>query len=510
MGKRLLALFILPFLLFYSFPVQAVEKEERTWQDEMIYFIMVDRFHNGDPKNDFDVDVKDPKAYHGGDFKGIIEKLDYVKDMGFTAICLTPVFKNEPNGYHGYWIEDFYKVEEHFGTMEDFKQLVKEAHKRDLKVILDFVANHTGYHHPWLNDPTKKDWFHERKDIQNWNNQEEVENGQLYGLPDIAQENPETKKYLLDAAKWWIQETDIDGYRLDKVEHVPKWFWEEFAKEVRSVKKDFFLLGEVRHEDPRYVADYTKVGIDAFIDYSFYNEAIRIFNTPDQPLSPLYTVWKQNQTLNENQYLLGTFLDNHDTVRFTRISLENRQYPITRLKLALAYLYSAPGIPIVYYGTEIAMDGGKDPDNRRLMNFRTENEEIVNYISKLGKIRSKYPSLTRGDFELLHEKDGMAVFKRTYQNETTVIAINNSSKQQTVVLTPDQLPANKELRGLLNGDLVRSTEEGYPIVLKPEMSEIYICAEKTGLNYPFIATLIAIPSLFVLFIYLNKRRQHKS
>jgi alpha-amylase len=104
----------------------------------------------------------------------------------------------------------------------------------------------------------------------------------------------------------------------------------------------------------------------------------------------------------------------------------------------------------------------------------------------------------------------MAVFKRTYQNETTVIAINNSSKQQTVVLTPDQLPANKELRGLLNGDLVRITEEGYPIVLKPEMSEIYICAEKTGLNYPFIATLIAIPSLFILFIYLNKRRQHKS
>jgi alpha-amylase len=156
------------------------------------------------------------------------------------------------------------------------------------------------------------------------------------------------------------------------------------------------------------------------------------------------------------------------------------------------------------------MDGGKDPDNRRLMNFRTENEEIVNYISKLGKIRSKYPSLTRGDFELLHEKDGMAVFKRTYQNETTVIAINNTSKQQTVVLTPDQLPANKELRGLLNGDLVRSTDEGYKIVLERETPEIYILAEKTGLNYPFIATLIAIPSLFVLFIYLNKRRQQKS
>ena len=144
-------------------------------QDEVIYMIMVDRFNNGDTSNDKDANINDPLAYHGGDFKGITEKLDYIKEMGFTAIWLTPIFENMDNGYHGYWIKDFYQTNPYFGSMEEFKTLVEEAHKRDIKVILDFVVNHVGPNHEWLNDPTKKDWFHENKSISNWNDQEEVE-----------------------------------------------------------------------------------------------------------------------------------------------------------------------------------------------------------------------------------------------------------------------------------------------------------------------------------------------
>jgi len=121
MRKVLYSLIIIPFLLFCAFPVSAVEKEERKWQDESIYFIMVDRFNNGDTANDFQVNTADLKEYNGGDFKGITDKLDYIQDMGFTAIWLTPVFDNEAKGYHGYWINDFYNTEEHFGTMEEFK-----------------------------------------------------------------------------------------------------------------------------------------------------------------------------------------------------------------------------------------------------------------------------------------------------------------------------------------------------------------------------------------------------
>lgn len=148
MGNRLFMLLVLPFLLFYAWPVQAAEKEERTWQDEAIYFIMVDRFNNMDPTNDKGVNVNDPKGYFGGDLKGVTAKLDYIKEMGFTAIWLTPIFENMPGGYHGYWIKDFYRVDPHFGTLDDLKTLVKEAHKRHMKVILDFVANHVGYDHP--------------------------------------------------------------------------------------------------------------------------------------------------------------------------------------------------------------------------------------------------------------------------------------------------------------------------------------------------------------------------
>lgn len=181
----------------------------------------------------------------------------------------------------------------------------------------------------------------------------------MYGLPDLAQENPEVKRYLIDAAKWWIKQTDIDGYRLDTVRHVPKSFWQEFSKEVKSVKKDFFLIGEVWSEDPRYIADYGKYGIDGFIDYPLYNAVTKTLTKRDQSLRSLYDVWEYNKTFYDRPYLLGTFLDNHDTVRFTKLAIDNRQNPISRIKLAMSYLFSAPGIPIMYYGTEIAMNGEK-------------------------------------------------------------------------------------------------------------------------------------------------------
>lgn len=507
MGKRWLTALLIPFLLFYAFPVEAVEKEERTWQDEVIYFIMVDRFNNGDQKNDLDADPDDPRAYHGGDLQGITDKLDYLKGLGATALWLTPIVDNEDNGYHGYWTKDFYKVDEHFGTMEDLQNLVKEAHKRDIKIILDLVVNHTGYQHPWLNDPEKQDWFHERKDITNFDNQDEVENGWLAGLPDLAQENDEVREYLLDVATYWIKEADIDGYRLDTVKHVPKSFWEDFSKEVKSVKQDFFLIGEVWHNDPRYVASYNQAGIDALVDYPFFNDAVRIFREPDTKMEAMYNVWKRNQAYYEDPYLLGNFIDNHDNVRFVREAKLKKENPETRLKLALTYLYTAPGIPILYQGTEIAMDGGPDPDNRRMMNFRS-NTEFVDFVKELGQARHDFPSLRRGDFELLYSEGGMAVFKRTYQDETTVIAVNNTSKTQAVVLPTEDLAEGKQLRGLLEEDLVKETEKGYELIIDREKANLYILEEKTGLNLPFITMLTVVYGAFVLFvIYIIRRRK---
>lgn len=508
MRKVLYSLIIIPFLLFCAFPVSAVEKEERKWQDESIYFIMVDRFNNGDTETDFEVNTADLKEYHGGDFKGITDKLDYIQDMGFTAIWLTPVFDNEAKGYHGYWINDFYKTEEHFGTMEEFKALVDEAHKRDMKVILDFVVNHVGPNHPWAEDEQKKDWFHEKQPILNWDNQQEVENNWLYDLPDFNQENPETRKYLLDTAKWWIEETDVDGYRLDTVKHVPKDFWTDFSKEVKSVKEDFYLMGEVWHNDLRVVAAYEDTGIDGFVDFP-QNEQLRTtFAKPDQSLGWLFTSLDRNKAFYQRPELLGNFMDNHDMSRFTRDVLQNKQDPITRWKLALTYIYTAPGIPIVYNGSEIAMDGGEDPDNRRMMEFDGDNE-LITYLSKLGELRNEHNALTRGELVQLHEASGMAVYKRTYQNETIIVAINNTSKSQTVKISSKEIADDKQLTGLLSDMQVKAKSGKYQLTIDAETAEIFKVSEKSGMGLYPIAFAAGVILLSLLTFYLLRRSKRK-
>ncbi|MGM0753430.1 MAG: alpha-amylase family glycosyl hydrolase [Bacillota bacterium] len=508
MKRRVLSLILVPFLLFYALPVGAVEKEERKWQDETIYFLMVDRFNNGDTSNDVQVDTKDPKAYQGGDFQGVIDKLNYIKDMGFTAIWLTPVFDNQPLGYHGYWITDFYKTEEHFGSMETFKKLVDEAHKRDMKVMLDFVVNHVGPEHPWVNDPEKADWFHENQQM-NFDNEESLQNAWLYDLPDLNTENPEVKNYLFDAAKWWIEETDVDGYRLDTVRHVPQEFWTEFSEEVKSVKEDFYLLGEVYDRDPQKIAKYNDVGIDGFVNFPQAEEMRSVFQKPDGSMDRLFNFWKYNETYYDDPYLMGTFIDNHDMERFTRLLVQEKLFPGTRWKLALAYMYTTPGIPIVYYGSEIAVDGGNDPDNRRFMNFRAD-EELIDYITQLGKIRQDYPALTRGTIEPIYEKDGMGIFKRVYGDQTLIIAINNTSESKKVQLSEEELAENSELKGLLTADLVRSDKDGnYTIILDREEAEVYSLKQKSGLNYPYLLALGTVYVLFLLFIYLVWKRGRK-
>jgi glycosidase len=508
MRKTQVLLILIPFLLFYAFPVSADEKEDRKWQDESIYFIMVDRFNNGDTSNDFKVNTKDLKEYNGGDFKGITEKLDYIKGMGFTAIWLTPVFDNEDKGYHGYWINDFYNTEEHFGTMGEFKALVREAHKRDMKVILDFVVNHVGPNHPWASDQQKKAWFHEKQPIVNWGNQEEVENNWLYDLPDFDQENLETRKYLLDVANWWIEETEVDGYRLDTVKHVPKNFWTEFSKEVKLVKDDFYLLGEVWHDDLRVVASYEKTGIDGFVDFPQNQHLRTIFAKPNQSLGWLFTSWERNKAFYKRPELLGNFMDNHDMTRFTRDILINKQDPIVRWKLALTYLYTAPGIPIIYYGSEIALDGAEDPGNRRLMEF-DKDQSLITHISTLGALRKKYPALTRGDLEVLHEESGMAVYKRTYKDETLVIAINNTTEQQTVILDKNDLPLEMELKAILADGSVKESNGKYSLIIDSEQAEIFSISEKKGLDFSLLGPIALIISVLLGMVILIWRKNKK-
>ncbi|MFC7062766.1 alpha-amylase family glycosyl hydrolase [Halobacillus seohaensis] len=486
MRKLGTVLMLIPFLLFCALDVGAVEKEERKWQDESIYYIMVDRFMNANRDNDYEVDTDDPDAYHGGDLQGIIEQLDYINEMGFTTIELSPIMSNQEMGYHGNWVDDFMAVEEHYGTIDDAKQLVEEAHDRDIKVIFDFNVNFTGDKHPWLEEDEKTDWFN---DIDE--NQEPVE--------ELNIDNPEVQQYLFDVAEFWIDETGVNGFRLEPGKNVSQEFWSGFNDHVKSIDKDFFVLGDVENEDPTSVADYESTGIDSFVNYSFHESLMNAFKSVDGSLGPLYDVWEQNEQLYENPMALGNFIDNQDQQRFTRTAVEHGGNPITRWKLALTHMFTSPGIPMMYYGTEIPLDGGQAPENRRMMDFKGGDEELNQRIEKLTSMRDEFPALTRGSYQELYNEDGLAVFKREYEEQTMVIAINNASATRTADIS--DLPDNQQMRGLLEDGVVRQSDDGvYKLGMERELADVFVVEDDQGYNWLFIGFVGGVLFLFVTAI----------
>jgi alpha-amylase len=343
--------------------------------DDNIYFLMVDRFANGDREatDDYwDINPETPKSYHGGDLKGVLDHLDYLHDLGVTVLWLSPVANNETGGYHGYWIEDFYAVEEHFGTMEDLKALVAEAHKRDMKIILDHVVNHTGYNSPWLKNPEKAEWFNPRTDIINWADPDQLETGWLAGLPDLDFSNPAVRTYMLENTLWWIEESGVDGMRLDTMRHVPHDFWNEFSSAIKDQYPDFYLLGEVWTNDVKQLESYHAEGIDGLTNYSLYEGIREAFSDGGESYTLIQALRKEDRLSNPTWN--GLFIDNHDNARLLSVGSNGEAH----VRQALAFIYTYPAIPILYYGTELGLEGGNDPDNRRDMPWdRLENPPAV-------------------------------------------------------------------------------------------------------------------------------------
>ncbi len=421
-------------VLVFLAPMYALAEEKREWQDEVIYSIMIDRFNNGDAKNDKELNVGNLEGYQGGDIQGIIKRMDYIKDMGFTTIMLSPIFKSET--YDGRGAVDFQKVNEHFGSLQDVKQFMQEAHKRDMKVVFQFVVE-------------------------------------------------KEQETLIDSIKWWIKEANIDGIYLMHSKEISRTFLNEVEQSVRGMKKDFLFMTDGEEN----------------IHSRYYEYITDIFTKPDTSIKPLY-----DASLIENGKVTGAFLDSQDTKRFVRIAKENAYYPPTRLKLALAYLYTSPGVPIVYYGTEIALDGGGVPDNHRLMDFKTD-EKFLQYITRLGELRQKLPSLRHGTFELLYDKAGMSVLKRKYKDEVTLVAINNTKGTQKVSLTANEIGENQELMGLLEDEIIREEDGKYYLILKREEANVYQVREKTGVNWLFISLLVGVNVLFIAFLIAVKKKK---
>src|SRR5690606_15457740 len=457
--KRYKVALLIPFLLFFALPILAVAEESNSNKEESIYYIVVDRFNNGDHSNDLDVDVSNPNAYYGGDIQGIISRLDHVKEMGFTSILLAPVFENDLATFYPYKVKNINEINQRYGTIEDLNQLVNVAHDNGMKVMLD-LGN--GSNSEILNDE------------------------------------------FIDKAQWWIQETDIDGYKLDLIEGISPNFITSLSNALKTAKEDFLLIGESLGVNN--LPELESAGLDSVLNMIPYEEITK-FSTPDQTFNDIEKAWDQAREF-ENQHTFIHYIDNQNTVRFTHLAVEANEHPAPRLKSALTYLYTTPGIPMVLYGTEIALNGTEPPDNFGLMDFRTD-EELIEYITLLSKIRSGVPALTKGSLELVLNDKGLLVFKREYEGEKAFVAINNTTKTQSFTLTKDQIGEDKELTGLITEDLVRPTDDVFNVVVKRDVSEVFVVRDTTKINYTLFVLVFIVPVLMVGFIFLNKKRNGK-
>jgi len=460
-------------------PPPAGALDATSWSQQSIYFLLTDRFSNGDTANDnygaFNADRNDPRKWHGGDFQGVINKLDYIKGMGFTAIWITPVqMQRHVNAYHGYWTYDFYGIDGHLGDMSKLRELVNTAHAKGLYIMLDVVANHTGDFQPsngFAAPPFDRfDWYHHNGDVQNYNDQWWVENGDVAGLDDLNQENPATAGELKNWISWLRTQTSVDGLRVDTVKHAPKWFWRDFDAAANT-----FTLGEVFSGDPAYVADYTNY-LDATLDFPLYYTINNVF-AKDQ------SMWQINDRFRDdwrykNKFTNGVFVDNHDVHRFLcdatgRPGANWDKWP--QLKTALGFAFTIRGIPIVYYGTEQGFTGCNDPFNREDLfdSFNTANP-LYSYIRQLNAAKRAHPALQDGWQEEKWVNNSFYAFQRSKNGDEVVVCINNGWGPQSVnVPNLSNLPNGTLLRNSMGSDSVTVNNGAIPCNMAAKEVKIF-------------------------------------
>ncbi len=456
--------------------------------DDVIYVIMPDRFDDGDVSNDFPssgaYDRNAPRAYHGGDLRGIQQRLPYLKDLGVTTIWITPIYQNDDRSgrdYHGYGAIDLYAVEKHLGTLADYRALVKAAHEQGIKVLLDIVPNHVGPANPWVDNPPTDHWFHGTREKHlstgssfavetdphapplEWR---DVIEGWFAGiLPDVGTDDPITAQYLRQNSLWWAETGALDGFRIDTFPYVDRPFWRDFHSYVHGTYPRFRTVGEVFNPDPGVTAFFVggkvtegiDTGLDTVFDFPIYT-AIRKVVLQDASAKQLEEVLHQDWMFPHPENLV-TFFGNHDTKRFMGEPGATTQ----KLKLAFSLLLTLRGIPEIYYGDEIAMPGGDDPDNRRdfpggfpddkhdafIAEGRTSAEQSVfTHVHDLLHLRREHPALRAGELIHIFGDDQVLAYVRQYAGgpdgpEQLLMVMNNADQPTTVELNTRDTPIAK-------------------------------------------------------------------
>lgn len=523
-----------------QFPVlpKSVLREPQGFSpDDVIYLVMTDRFANGDAGNDDPPqsrglhDRRLARFYHGGDFAGLMQRLDYLQDLGITALWLTPWYDNANRlnhqekytvdnqlssrgrpitDYHGYGAVDFYGVDEHFGDLAALQQLVRAAQSRGIKVIQDQVANHTGPYHPWITRPPTPTWFngsptnHLENKWQTWttttpNPPQDQLKATLEGwfiniLPDLNQNDPEAATYLIQNSLWWIGMTGLDAVRQDTLPYVPRSYWAKWTAALKRQHPKLTVLGEMWHDDPRLVSffqggrkqfDGVDSGVDTLFDFPLYN-AIRDVFARGQPMTRL-TDTLAVDSLYVDASVLVPFLGLHDTPRF----LHESGASLETMKLAFTFLLTTRGTPLIYYGDEIAMRGGGDPDNRRdfpggwrddahnafEVTGRTSEQEAMHaHVKQLLGLRRQLLPLRRGGLKHLTVTSQTYAYARVAGDEFVVVALNKSGETQSFdVSLKDICPATTTVLSDRLGELgrVALTDSRLRFTLPPRSAALF-------------------------------------
>ncbi|MBW7473132.1 alpha-glycosidase [Paenibacillus oenotherae] len=433
----------------FDFPfINAVDvlKPPAWVKDAVFYQIFPERFANGDPSlNPEGTEpwggTPTPTNYFGGDLKGVMDHLDHLTSLGVNAIYFNPVFEATKN--HKYDTSDYLKVDPQFGTNETLKELVQACHEKGIRVLLDAVFNHSGHAFPPFvdvleNGPDSQyaDWFH----VREWplTVKDGVATYDTFGyepiMPKLNTENPEVIAYLLKVAKYWIEEVGIDGWRLDVANEVDHAFWREFRKTVKAVNPEAYLLGEVMHDSlPWLLGDQ----FDAVMNYPFTNACIDFFarsaisagQFTSRLSAQLVSYPKQANEVAFN--LLGS----HDTFRLLTQCNGNKE----RFKLTSLFQLTFSGVPCIYYGDEIGIDGGYDPGNRKCMEWdpKKQDRELLAFFQRLIALRHKYAALRTGSVTFLQdqESDTSLIYERRDEQDHFIILINNSDTAATLRTT---------------------------------------------------------------------------
>lgn len=437
------------------------------WADEILYFVLVDRFADGDPSNNMDVDIHDKGHFHGGDLKGLTAHLDEIADLGVTAIWINPLVKNIDGAvtgagfpdyaYHGYWADDFYALDPRFGTEADLKAFVDACHQRGIKVLLDVVYNHAGYDSHYTTDPRTKSWL--RVESRGTCGSDDLTSC-VSGLPDFKTELPEVADFLMKAHLGWAQRSGVDGFRLDTLKHVDHPFWQEHRRRTRAqLGQGFFLLGELWGGDAESLTPWFEPDeINAGFDFSFQGSTLGFLEGRGRTAA--FNHYLETRHRAKAGHYLAHFLSSHDVDG----ALYLLKGDVARFRLAAVLQMTTLGIPTIYYGEEVARPGGTWPENRSNMPWgnrqilpgagEPRDESLRAFYKTLIATRRAHPALSRGTHTAVAKEGDLLAFLRrdAESKDAVVVAINRGDKPEVLTFQAPEEWGAAEVVDVLGGE----------------------------------------------------------